>query len=105
MKFLCDCGYMFRDQTDDLPFKGYIYPDQSQEKLYEAINKIFASERPSDDVKFDEMINDIVSPKGIRTIYQCPECGTIYINEDKGKLSAFSPKSNNASKNLLKGGK
>lgn len=101
MKFLCPCNYQFIDQTDDLPYKGYIYPDQSRETLYDAIDNIFDNKKPADELEFDRMISDIVLPIGGRTIYQCPECGRIHIKEDNGRISSFAPESKLSSKNLL----
>lgn len=104
MKFQCECDYIFVDQTDNLPFKADIYPDQSIEAMYKAVDKIFESQRPNNDLEYDRMIDAIFSPVGRRTMYQCPKCGRIYIEENDGRLSCFVPESENVSKNLLEGG-
>lgn len=71
------------------------------EKIF-ACNKVFDSSSLDDILEQDRMMDDIISPEGERTIYQCPECGVIYIEEDSGKLSAFLPEDDKVSKNLLK---
>ena len=50
MKFLCECGHVIRDQTDDLPYKAYSYPDQSMEALYAAIDRLMDDQQ----AKIDE---------------------------------------------------
>ncbi len=105
MKFQCKCGYLIVDQTDNLSFKAYTYPDQSQEALFNAIDNIFTSPTPVDMTQRDRMVDDIVSPTGGRTIYQCADCGRIHIVLDDGSIASFKPESNATPTNLLQGNK
>ena len=92
MKFLCECGHAIYDQTDDLPYKAYSFPDQSMEALYAAVQRLMDSPTPSptDHVQRDAMTESIFFPKGRRLMYQCPQCGRIYIT-DEGGLHSFKP--------------
>ena len=100
MKFLCNCGHVIRDQTDDLPYKAYAYPDQSMEAVYAAIHRLMESPAPSDVLQRDRMMDDIVSPKGQKTMYQCPNCGRVYIG-DNDKIHCFKPEFGDAPKTLF----
>ncbi len=91
MKFKCRCGYIFIDQTDDLPYKGNIIPDQSYEDFCAAIDVLIESEKPADILEWDKMVNPIMNPKGERDIFQCPDCGRIYISSHGSRLYGFKP--------------
>lgn len=74
MKFSCTCGYVTSDQTDYLPYKGYLLADQD--------------------------INDVLdSPEGVsnsfgraaRIAYECVRCGRLFIEDQSGVLMAFVP--------------
>ena len=103
MKFQCKCGHLFVDQTDNLAFKAYTYPDQSQEALFNAIDNIFNSPTPGDAIQRDRMMDKIVSPSGGRTIYQCPDCGRIHLVLDDGSIASFKPESDATPTSLLQG--
>lgn len=100
MKFLCECGRVISDQTDDLAYKAHSYPDQSMEALYAATDRLMDSPAPSDILQRDRMMDDIVRPKGHRLMYQCPNCGRIYIGDDD-KLHCSKPEFEDAPKTLF----
>ena len=103
MKFRCTCGHYIIDQTDDLPYAGYIYPDRSMGPLFHAIDQLWERKKPDDPLVSDRMTDPITNPKGGRVIYQCPECGNIWIKGDHGDLLGFSPMEKDTPKDLLKG--
>lgn len=80
MKFRCHCGYLFADNTDFLRFKGHITADQDLEELDYSVEHYHISER--------DYIKVLCN---MRTIYQCPHCGMIYIDNDDGNFSVFVP--------------
>ena len=100
MKFFCECGFLFKDQTDDLPFKGYVCPDQSQEEIYNAITELLVANTSVDLSEKDEKIHPIIHPKGSKTIYQCPDCGNIFI-EDGENIFMFEKVDRDCPNNLL----
>lgn len=38
MKFMCSCGHVITDQTDNLPYKGHLRPDTSKEGMIETLD-------------------------------------------------------------------
>lgn len=38
-KFLCKCGHVIYDQTDQIPYKGYYIPDTAIERLSDVLCK------------------------------------------------------------------
>ena len=103
MKFRCKCDHIIVDQTDDIPYKAYIYPDQSMNALFNTIDEIFENKKPDDHFEYDRLTNPILHPKGLRNIYQCPECGMIWISNSSGRLYGFIPESDQVPRQLLKG--
>lgn len=86
MHFSCRCGYCFHDNTDCLPFKGRIIADQDWNDLWSLIeNGIRNGENL-------HSVCDSISELFQREMYQCPECGRLYIDDDNGRtFTAFSP--------------
>ena len=101
MKILCHCGHVIYDQTDDLPHKAYIRPDQSSEALYEAIDRLMRRPIPVDVLEQDAMWFPVAHPRGQRTAYQCPDCGRIYISDGQ-KLHCFKPEFDDTPKTLFR---
>lgn len=87
MRFLCTCGYTIYDSTDELSYKGSIIADQDMNELYDLIESIKEEKENIDDVliKIDHFFH--------RKIYQCPTCGSIYIEDisKKYELIPFTP--------------
>lgn len=86
MHFLCKCGkYRFHDSSDCLPYKGCIYPDEDTNTLGQLIEDGF---RTGDTDTMWSGINALFR----RTMYQCPECGRLYIeNDDYSSFTVFTP--------------
>jgi hypothetical protein len=103
MKFKCECGNVIVDQTDDLSYKAYSYPDQSMEALFAAAERLMQSPAPKTDLEGDRMMDDIVRPIGQRLMYQCPKCGRIYIQGTRGALYCFAPEDDDVPKDLFEG--
>ena len=101
MKFLCECGYAFVDQTDGLPFKAHSCPDESREALFNAIDRLIESPAPSGLLQWHQMTAEIVHPMGRRDLYQCPECGRIYVGNDD-RLHCFKPEFEDTPKDLFR---
>jgi len=91
MKIRCECGSSIVDQTDYLPYKGYIIPDEELFYILETIDN--AIENPGitmfEREKSLMLIRTLIGKITIG-IWQCNDCGALYINDKKG-LSYFSP--------------
>ncbi len=87
MNFDCRCGYRFHDNTDELRFKAHILPDQDFNEFY---NLLEAAGKPHNEEEqhhlFDQ-IDDLLKT----CIYQCPECGRLFLENRTGGLTMFTP--------------
>lgn len=86
MKFLCPCGYCFHDNTDNLRFKAHILPDQDMNEFADIIER---GEQPhSEQRELYFTLMDLLD----RTIYQCPQCGRLFIeNNNPRTFAIFTP--------------
>ena len=73
MHFSCQCGNVIHDTSDNLSYKGYIIADQDIDYLIETIEKL---EKPHTQYIG---VYDEISKLLRRTVYQCPDCGRVYI--------------------------
>ena len=103
MKFPCACGCVIHDTSDNLSYKGKIIADQDIDSLWGIIERL---EEPHDE-KIDvfKEVSDLL----MKNIYQCPECGRVYIENQSHnyELIAFKIESDDqqtreGSKTLLK---
>lgn len=87
MHFLCPCGNDIHDTSDCLSYKASIIADQDEEELWEILEK---AEKPHND-KID--IATEVMRLLHRNVYQCPECGRIFLEDaaDRFELKCFEP--------------
>lgn len=86
MKFLCPCGYCFHDNTDHLRFKAHILPDQDMEEFDSILQR---GEQPHAGQR--ELYYDLMELLE-RTIYQCPQCGRLFIeNNNPRTFAVFTP--------------
>lgn len=90
MKFKCPCGHVIGDQTDFLPYKGYLIADQDWEDLFEAVDAP-ATETPRHDWW----------PSLFRTVYQCAECQRLFIEDRDFDLVCFEPQSEENTEHFL----
>lgn len=75
MKILCECGSLIRDQTDFLSYKAHLIADQDITDALELSDKGSSSWWHS------------LS----RMMYQCGECGRLWINDHDNELRSFVP--------------
>lgn len=90
MKIGCECGNVIVDQTDFLPYKGYIISDQDWFDLLDAID--FAVEKSGHSEKEKESALMKVRSLAVtlsKEIYQCTACGRVYIHNNSGGLEMF----------------
>jgi hypothetical protein len=104
-KLGCRCGHVIVDQTDYLPYKGDIVPDQTffefLDKIDQAINDLLIATKDNkraewikkhflemypQDLSNIQMLGDIFSKYYfplIKHIYQCEKCGRLWVQKDK----------------------
>lgn len=105
MKFLCSCGYVIRDQTNNLPYKAQFIPDEDEEADFEitaGILEAFLTARDAGnqdgflrshfgeayptDLDTRSIISDLLTmvTRSARFIYECENCGRVFIQKDPG---------------------
>ena len=92
MWFNCRCGYRFHDNTDFLPFKGYVLPDEDSDEFSDSFHRYRAikGETFEDEHKRSDIVLDLW--ERMRTIYQCPDCGAVYFDDfNSNALHGFVP--------------
>jgi hypothetical protein len=104
VKLGCHCGAVIIDQTDDLPNKGHLIPDQEWFATYDALDDELID--PLVDGKIEKnaaywLARTIVS-RSARLMYQCRECGRLYIDDLQGKLHCYLPESEQTAREILR---
>ena len=85
MNFACRCGYHFYDGSDNLSFKAHILAD---EDWNEFVGYLEDAEKPHTE-KIENMGRSLDLLE--RCIYQCPECGRLFLESADGSLTMFTP--------------
>jgi hypothetical protein len=114
MKIFCECGHIIYDNTDCISRKARFIADQDSsdllDKIEDQIKKLVISLEyaASNKIDLDVLIEDTmidVSDTIIdysRTIYQCSECGRLFIDDNQFHTHVFAPQDNSVMKNLLR---
>ena len=104
MKILCHCGDAIIDQTDDLPYKGHLIPDQQWFATYNAIDDEVidpvADGRLSKEAAYN-LARTVIS-RSARLVWQCRACGRLYIDDLQGKLQCFVPEGAETEREVLR---
>jgi hypothetical protein len=81
MKFNCICGEVIRDQSDYLPNKAYVVPDESYFDLLDFIDDAIEKSGPTAADKEAAAMRVRGKITGItRHMFQCSGCGRIYVD-------------------------
>lgn len=94
----CHCGYVIHDSSDYLSYKGSIMSDQDEPDYIDSVAELIESDSPDRVELVDKFICNFCDMT--KTIYQCSQCGRLYIEEDN-KLFCFKPE-NHTNNNVLK---
>jgi hypothetical protein len=91
MHIVCECGYVIHDSSDYLPYKGYVVSDMDWFDFLETIDYAIEKSGPSVENK-EKALMDVrsLAAKLFRSIYQCKNCGRLFISKEKGKLETFT---------------
>jgi len=101
MKFACRCGHTITDQTDALPYKGFVSRDKFEEQDFarathrvtafleacmsgartEWLQQTFGAQYPvelsTESILFDLMYTDLDRHR--LSLYQCAQCGRLWL--------------------------
>lgn len=102
MNFRCECGQRIHDNTDYLSYKGYLMSDQDQFDLLDEIDDAIEKSGPSASDKEEAAmrIRSLTSTL-FKTVYQCPNCGNLFIDNDHDRSLEMFRGANQVNKNLL----
>jgi hypothetical protein len=104
VKIGCHCGASVVDQTDYLPHKGHLIPDQEWFTTYDAIDDQVIDPVADGRLSKEEayhLARCIIS-RFARLMWQCRECGRLYIDGLDGQLRCFTPESEQADREILR---
>jgi hypothetical protein len=89
LRFACSCGTILRDQTDNLPNKAHVRPDELDHTYADAIaadaERIARRHRAAPTAKAEDLLKDDLEMLGMtgvqyeRSAYECDQCGRLYI--------------------------
>jgi len=99
MKIKCNCGNTILDITDALSYKAHYIPDEDWDEVMEKIYRCI-EERNQDKERLCTEISKTIVEK-TRLIYQCTNCGKLYIDDKERNLIEFTPL-NNENTDVLK---
>lgn len=115
-KSLCECGYVIYDQTDFIPYKARLVPDQLSEKLFDggaaAIAKLIEAIKAGKRQEWIEqtfpggwaqnwsdaqLIEEVMSSpfwRYHRDVFQCEQCGRLWVQIGRANhYASFVPES------------
>jgi hypothetical protein len=104
MKIGCHCGALIIDQTDYLPHKGHLIPDQECFAVYDAIDEEVIDPLAGGRLEKEEayhLARDIIR-RAARLMYQCRRCGRLYIDDLEGNMQCYAPTSEDTSHEILR---
>src|SRR5436190_18872531 len=103
MKITCHCGALIRDQTDSLPHKAHLIPDQEWFPVYDSIDLVIddvAGARLDAEAAYTK-IRSILGTAS-REIYQCRQCGRLFVDDSQRQLQTFAPASAGTCREILR---
>jgi hypothetical protein len=105
MKIPCHCGAQIIDQSDDLPHKGHVIPDQEWFATLDALDAeiidVLADGRIDKDAAY-QRVRQIVG-RAARRIWQCRSCGQLYVDDPRHELQCYVPEGDATAKDILRG--
>jgi hypothetical protein len=104
MKIGCLCGGVIIDQTDDLPQKGHLIPDQEWFATYDAIDDDVINPLAEGSLEKERayMVARLIIGRSARLMWQCVDCGRLYIDDRQGKLQCYVPEDEKTSREILR---
>ncbi len=104
MKIGCPCGELIVDQTDDLPHKGHLVPDQEWYVNAEAVAEEAigpAAEGRMGKQAASRLAQFILS-RGKRLLWQCRACGRLYVEGLDEQVRCFIPEGDSVDREILR---
>lgn len=104
MKIDCHCGNTISGSTDYLSHKAHLTPDQDIYGVWDGleaqlIDRVAAGELTVPDAY---MVMRRIMDAPARLMYQCFECGRLYIDGPDDRLHCFVPENDDTEKRILR---
>lgn len=101
---LCKCGFVFHDNTNAICWKAHLITDKDWFPLLDMADSLIESPDP-DRETLCMMLRHNLSQRNAcvlhRFLFQCPECGRVYIEDTDGTYFCFSPEDSDCEKRLF----
>lgn len=91
MHFYCGCGNRISDVADRLPYKAYFLADEDDGRYADAMEAAIRDESLPIDKRVDEVVIHLQVRYLSRCIFQCPECGRLWVDDNDNRLHSFLP--------------
>ena len=94
MKLHCPCGAVISDSTGGLPRKGHLIPDQEWVSIHNALEKAIddaMARRTGAEAAFMQV--HLIFGDASRLVYQCRECGRLFVDDRQHKTHIYAPSS------------
>jgi hypothetical protein len=99
LAFRCDCGFGFRSSIDNRSYAAHILPDQSHDEFAGLIDDAIEKSGPTARDKGQACMD--WRRFRMRMAWQCPHCGSLFIEDSVGELHRFTPASASVPKELF----
>jgi DNA replicative helicase MCM subunit Mcm2 (Cdc46/Mcm family) len=103
MKISCPCGAIISDSTDGLPGKGHLIPDQEWIPLCSALEKVI-EDAMSRRIEAEAALMQVhvLLGEASRFVYQCRDCGRLFVNDRQHQTHIYAPSSQETGKEILR---
>jgi hypothetical protein len=103
MNIVCYCGAVIIDSTDYVPHKGHLIPDQNwfdtYDRVDEIIDRVTAGQITTEDAYWQARL---AIGESARMVYECGECGRLFIDDRQRNLQCYVPEKQESSKEILR---
>lgn len=101
IEFECDCGEgLFLSSTDNRSYVAHLIADQDYDDFSEAIDS--AIERSGPTARDKDAAYMAWRRFHMPRVWQCRNCGSLYVEDKEGNRHTFRPASDEGSKQLFK---
>ncbi|HEX2076130.1 MAG TPA: hypothetical protein VHG08_00425 [Longimicrobium sp.] len=103
MKIQCRCGALIVDQTDNLPHKAHVIPDQEWEAVLDAIDHAVERSGPGADAKMEACIGAWKTLSlASRLAWQCRACGRLWMEDQQYEAREFLPAADDVPREIFR---
>ena len=101
----CKCGFVFHDNSDGHYWKAHLFTDKDWIPLLNMAAGLIESPDPDRGALCHTLLANLGSGKDAcvqeRDLFQCPQCGRVYIEDPDGHFFCFAPEDTDCGKMLF----